>query len=270
MLSAPQIQPASSSRSNDDRKLDEATRALCMKYQIASWFYDILDYPWERQYRRWRPTLLQDLSGNVLEAGVGTGRNLRHYPREAHVVGADFSPAMLSVAKKRTKQAVCHVTLLHNDATRLLDVPDRHFDWYIATFLFCVLPDELQRPALSEMVRVLKPGGRFKILEIVYSKDPRLSRRQRRLARLVEALYGARFDRRTLQLLQQNASVEITETRFLKADTYLSIEGYKHPQALSEMGSDPLEDTQQCWKKNGVAGEGQTPFLTEPFDKRMA
>jgi ubiquinone/menaquinone biosynthesis C-methylase UbiE len=134
---------------------------------------------------------------------------------------------MLSIARRRTKQSVCDVTLLHHDATRLSGVPACQFDWYIATFLYCVLPDELQPLALSEMVRVLKPGGRFRILEIVYSKDPRLSRRQWRMARLVETLYGARFDRHTLQLLRQNDDVAISETRFLKADTYLLIEGYK-------------------------------------------
>ncbi len=229
MLSTPQNHLTSSSQSN----VDKTTRALCEKYQFISWFYDILDYPWERQYRRWRQSLLQDLGGRVLEAGVGTGRNLRYYPREAHVVGVDLSPGMLSIARKRTKQAACDVTLVHNDATRLSDVPACQFDWYIATFLYCVLPDDLQPLALSEMVRVLKPGGRFRILEIVYSKDPRLARRQKRLARLVETLYGARFDRHTLQLLQQNDCVEISETRFLKADTYLLIEGSKKKPAVA-------------------------------------
>jgi ubiquinone/menaquinone biosynthesis C-methylase UbiE len=217
----------SSAQSNDETSLDKATRSLRAKYEITSWVYDVLDYPWERQYRQWRPSLLQDLSGRVLEVGVGTGRNLQHYTHEAQVVGVDLSPAMLSIARKRMKQAVCDVSLLQNDATRLSNVQTGQFDWYVATFLYCVLPDELQPLALGEMVRVLKPGGRFRILEIVYSKDPRLFRRQQRLARLVEMVYGARFDRQTLRFLQQNNCVEISETRFLKADTYLLIEGYK-------------------------------------------
>ena len=44
---------------------------LYKKYAWTSWFYDFLDYPWERQYRRWRPRLLEDVSGAVLEAGQG-------------------------------------------------------------------------------------------------------------------------------------------------------------------------------------------------------
>ncbi|MBI2477432.1 MAG: class I SAM-dependent methyltransferase [Planctomycetia bacterium] len=235
MLLTPQNHLTSFRPSSGATNLDEASRTLRKKYEFTSWFYDILDYPWERQYRRWRPSLLQDLAGKVLEAGVGTGRNLRHYPREVHVTGVDISPGMLSKASRRTKQSVCDVTLLHNDATRLSDVPACQFDWYIATFLYCVLPDELQPLALSEIV--LKPGGRFRILEIVYSKDPRLARRQERLARWVEAVYGARFDRHTLQHLLQNDDVAISETRFLKADTYLLIEGYKRKLA-DEFSSD--------------------------------
>lgn len=56
------------------------------RYAWTVWFYDILDWPWERQYRTWRPGLLADVSGEVLEAGVGTGQNLPHYPAQAHVV----------------------------------------------------------------------------------------------------------------------------------------------------------------------------------------
>jgi len=65
-------------------------------------FYDILDYPWERQYRKWRPGLLEDVSGEVIEAGVGTGRNLRFYPSNTKVTGIDLSKAMLKISNKRS------------------------------------------------------------------------------------------------------------------------------------------------------------------------
>jgi len=204
---------------------DTSAQFLARKYRVTSWFYDILDYHWERQYRHWRPLLLNNLEGAVLEVGVGTGRNLKHYPSAAHVTGVDLSPEMLVIAKKRARQARCSVTLVQQDALHLRDLQSSYFDWYIATFLYCVLPDQLQPRALEEMIRVLKPGGRFKLLEIVYSKDARLRRRQEFLAPLVEKLYGARFDRRTLEYLREKDNIEIVSTRFLKADTYLLIEG---------------------------------------------
>ena len=218
----------------ENATFDEATRALVRKYRATSWWYDVLDYPWERQYRRWRPSLLAEVSGVVLEAGVGTGRNLRHYPPGADVTALDLSPSMVRIAAKRAKKASCRVSVLCRDATRLPCLPSNHFDWYIATFMFCVLPDPLQPLAVAEMVRVLKPGGRFKILEIRYSKQPRLLRRQRLFAPFVEKVYGARFDRHALEHLQENDQIEISGARFLKADTYLLIEGSKKPAQRAE------------------------------------
>jgi ubiquinone/menaquinone biosynthesis C-methylase UbiE len=203
--------------------------ALRAKYRSTAWFYDILDYPWERQYRKWRPTLLGDVHGEVLEAGVGTGHNLASYPPDARVTATDLSEVMLGRARRRARDAQCSVDLVVADATRLDALPADHFDWYIATFLYCVMPDELQPEALAQIVRVLKPGGRFRLLEIIYSSDPRIRRRQERFAPLVQRVYGARFDRRTIHHLRSIAALEVTRTSFLKDDTYLLIEGRKAP-----------------------------------------
>lgn len=106
-------------------------------------------------------------------------------------------------------------------------IPSNHFDWIISTFMCCVMPDELQSLAVRQFERVLKPGGKFRLLEMVFSKDKTLRRRQERFAPFVEKVYGARFDRNTLEHLQQAPGLEIHETYFLKADTYLVIEGRK-------------------------------------------
>ena len=50
---------------------DEQRRLLELKYNVTAWFYDLLDYPWERQCRHWRSQLVGELRGEVLEAGVG-------------------------------------------------------------------------------------------------------------------------------------------------------------------------------------------------------
>jgi len=113
----------------------------------------------------------------------------------------------------------------------LEDIPSNHFDWYIATFLFCVMSDALQPLALAELARVLKPAGRFKLIEMRFSEQPRLRWRQKLFAPFVEAVYGARFDRRTLEHLEDQPQLRVTRTSFLKADTYLLIEGLKRGEA---------------------------------------
>jgi ubiquinone/menaquinone biosynthesis C-methylase UbiE len=119
---------------------DEERRALQLKYDITAWFYDILDYPWERQYRHWRPQLIGDIPGEVLEAGVGTVRNLKHYTSDVNLIAIDLCKAMVKRAKKRGGSAVCMLECLQEDATKMTSISSNHFDWIISTFLCCVLP----------------------------------------------------------------------------------------------------------------------------------
>ena len=205
----------------------EENLSLRTKYNITAMFYDILDYPWERVYRTWRPQLLGDLRGRVLEAGVGTGRNFEHYHESVHLTGVDLSDAMLRKAAKKTKKADCKIELLHDDASVMHLVDSNQYDWIIATFLCCVMPDEFQPMALEQFGRVLKPGGRFRLLEMVYSKNKKIRRRQDFFAAFIEKVYGARFDRKTFQFIEESTELKITSKRFLKDDVYLLIEGAK-------------------------------------------
>lgn len=203
----------------------EDNKLLQAKYNITAWFYDILDYPWERQYRNWRPILLKDVQGEVLEAGVGSGRNLKYYSANVNLVGIDLCLEMLRRALKRGRAALCHIDLRQEDATIMGSIPSDHFDWLVSTFLCCVMPDHLQPLAIGQFERILKPGGRFRLLEMVYSNDPTLRKRQELLTGFIEKVYGARFDRNTLGHLERSDKLRITNTFFIKKDVYLVIEG---------------------------------------------
>jgi ubiquinone/menaquinone biosynthesis C-methylase UbiE len=187
------------------------------RYQRIAPFYDLLDLPFEhRRYRRIRPELFQGLSGRLLDAGVGTGRNLRFYPLGAEVIGIDLSPAMLARADQRRRALGAAVTLREMDVTRL-DFPDSQFDAAVATFLFCVLPDNLQVLALQELGRVVKPGGRIRLLEYVRPQGAI----RRAIARIWEPwmawAYGAGFDRRTEEHISA-AGLQVVESRFVVDD----------------------------------------------------
>src|SRR5215468_9014908 len=113
------------------------------RYQRIAPFYDLLDLPFEYgRYRRIRPLLFEGLDGRLLDAGVGTGRNFPFYPSSASVVGIDLSPAVLARATVRAHLSPALIVLKQMDVTRL-DFSDAAFDAAVATFLFCVLPDEL-------------------------------------------------------------------------------------------------------------------------------
>ena len=200
-------------------------RLLQAKYDLTAWFYDLLDFPWERQYRRWRPALLSDVKGAVLEAGVGTGQNLRYYPSDANVTGIDLCHGMLKRARRKGHKASCHFVLAQEDVTTMKSIPSNSYNWLVSTFLCCVMPEPLQPLAIRQFERVLKPGGRFRLLEMVYSKQSRPRKRQEFFAPFVEKVYGARFDRNTLNYIHESSQLRITQTYFIKNDTYLVIEG---------------------------------------------
>jgi demethylmenaquinone methyltransferase/2-methoxy-6-polyprenyl-1,4-benzoquinol methylase len=192
-------------------------------YQRIAPLYDLLDYPFEvGRYRAIRPQLFAGLSGRILDAGVGTGRNIPFYPGGAAMVGIDQSPAMLARAMRRRDALGADVDLHLMDVTRL-DFPDAWFDAAVATFLFCVLPTDLQTPALAELKRVTRPGGRVRILE--YTRPT--SGLRRLSARLwspwMRWAYGAGFDRDTERHIPE-AGLELTSTRFVVADLVKLIE----------------------------------------------
>ncbi|GMR06420.1 MAG: methyltransferase domain-containing protein [Gammaproteobacteria bacterium] len=208
-------------------KSHEKNLFLQSKYRLTANFYDLLDYPWERRYRKWRPALVGDLRGRVLEAGVGTGRNLKYFHEDVDLTGVEISEQMLYKAEKRAKKAQCNIKLINDDATIMQSIDSNQYDWLISTFMCCVMPDEIQYLAIEQFSRVLKKGGKFRLLEIVYSKNKKIRRRQDMFAPFVEKVYGARFDRNTLQHIELSSNLKVTNTSFLKDDTYLLIEGVR-------------------------------------------
>jgi hypothetical protein len=59
------------------------------RYQRIALFYDLLDLPFERKrYSGLRPLMFQNLGGQLLDAGIGTGRNCVYYPPDAVVPGS--------------------------------------------------------------------------------------------------------------------------------------------------------------------------------------
>jgi len=186
-------------------------------YRSVARFYDLLDLPFERRrYAPIRPEMFEGLTGRVLDAGVGTGRNLPFYPPGARVTGIDLSPAMLTRAAARRDRLGVDVELLERDVCET-GFPDGGFDAAVATFLFCVLDDSLQLPALTELARIVRPGGEIRLLEYAYSRNPRKRLVMRLWAPWVRLVYGATFDRHTERYVPQ-AGLEIAEERFLFED----------------------------------------------------
>jgi ubiquinone/menaquinone biosynthesis C-methylase UbiE len=99
----------------------------------------------------------------ILDAGCGNGRYshflLRHADPDALLTSFDYSQNMLARARKRLGAA--RVTHVAADLTRL-PYADQSFDAIVCGWVLEHLPDP--RSGLSELARVLQPGGKLLLL----------------------------------------------------------------------------------------------------------
>jgi ubiquinone/menaquinone biosynthesis C-methylase UbiE len=108
--------------------------------------------------RRLRQKVFPALQGDILEIGVGTGVNLPLYSEGTTVVAGDISRDMLARSTRRAASA----RLIQFNAQQLPFASER-FDVVAGSLVFCSI-DNPQR-GLSEVKRVLRPGGRLILLE---------------------------------------------------------------------------------------------------------
>lgn len=163
--------------------------------------------------QQWRAALLSDLSGRVLEVGAGTGVNVPHYPTSlTRLVLSEPDPHM---RRKLARQ----VRAQHRDRAEIMDAtlealpfPDGAFDAVVGTLVLCSVPDVVR--ALSEIYRVITPGGRFVFLEHVAAEDrPRRLEWQRRVEPVWKRVSGnCHLTRRTAAAIER-AGFGITDIR---------------------------------------------------------
>jgi ubiquinone/menaquinone biosynthesis C-methylase UbiE len=118
-----------------------------------------------------RQELLAGLSGRVLELGAGNGLNFRHYPESVtEVVAVEPEDYLRDRARQAADGVRVPVTVIDAVADRLPS-PDESFDAAVASLVLCSVPD--QASALSELRRVLRPGGELRFYEHVRPNNPR-------------------------------------------------------------------------------------------------
>jgi SAM-dependent methyltransferase len=140
--------------------------ALVRGVEQIPWLYDaacaVSEWTGLGRWRRW---LVEGARGRTLDLGCGTGRNLPLYGPGVRVVGVDPAWPVLGRARRRAPG----VPLVRARAEAL---PFRSgvFDTVVSGLVFCSVPDPAR--GLSEVRRVLRPGGRLRMLEHVRSTRP--------------------------------------------------------------------------------------------------
>ena len=126
-------------------------------------FYARCSVAAERTVGPHRDELLAGLSGRVIEIGAGNGLNFAHYPRTvAEVVAIEPERALRQLATTAALRADVPVDVVPG-AAEALPVKSEAFDAAVASLVLCSVRD-LAR-ALTEIRRVLRPGGELRFFE---------------------------------------------------------------------------------------------------------
>ena len=202
-----------------DRQHPRGSREDAVERQRRLWEREAPRYDrqmgfWERHvFGDARAWACQQASGDVLEVAIGTGRNLPFYPAEVQITGIDLSPAMLAIARTRAGELGRQVELAEGDA-HALSYRDGYFDTVVCTFSLCNIPDE--RRALSEMYRVLRPGGLLILTDHVASTSPILLGVQWLFEKLTFRLAGDHQTRRPLPIVVETGFTLERQQRYKK------------------------------------------------------
>jgi len=174
----------------------KATAQTKARYNRIARIYDLFETTSEGQFKPWREKLWRYARGNILELGVGTGKNFPYHPRGAKVTGIDLADQMLARARERARQLGAKIDLREGDA-QSLDFPDNSFDTAAATFVFCSVPDPIR--GLRELNRVVKPDGKILLLDHVRIDQPIIGNVMDLLDQIISRIWGAHINRRTVE-----------------------------------------------------------------------
>jgi len=160
-----------------------------------------------------RPLLVDAVAGRtrprVLDAGSGTGCNLRMLPELAHGYGFDLNRSGLRMARAAGLARLARATVV------AIPFPDATFD-LVTSFdvLYALTADDASR-GMSEMARVLKRGGTLVVnvaaLELLRGGHSVLAEELRR------------YDRRMMRAAVEEAGLQVVRLTYTNASLFPAI-----------------------------------------------
>lgn len=181
--------------------------------RLFAWLDARCSGDYERAVADRKQTLFGDLRGTMLEIGPGPGVNLQYVPQDVRWLGVEpnvhMHPYLLEAAAKRGLAVD-----LRTGVAEQLGIASESMDVVISTLVLCSVDD--QDKALEEVLRVLKPGGRFLFIEHVAASPGSLRRRVQRVVRPVwrRLADGCEPDRETWTALERAGFAQLDYERF--------------------------------------------------------
>lgn len=201
--------------SPDER--DTANTADRVRRGIGSWWFAWTLSHGEgtdrRLYGERKRDLLGGLGGAVVEIGPGAGVNLPYYRADVQWTGIEPNVHFHAQLRKKADRLDLDATVLGGVAEHL-PVRDASADAVVSTLVLCSV-DDLDA-TLSEIRRVLKPGGQFVFIEHVAAPDNTVLRRIQRWVRPVWGVIadGCRPNRETARVIRAAGFADVQIERF--------------------------------------------------------
>jgi ubiquinone/menaquinone biosynthesis C-methylase UbiE len=200
---------------------------------------------------------LDDSCSNVLEIGIGSGPNLPYYSGSVKkLTGLDPNPFMLEklatgACKKQTSAGV--VPTLVGGVGESLPFADASFDAVVSTLVLCSVTDP--EKVLSEIGRVLKPGGRYLFMEHVRAEAAEDGSDGDGAAKLLAAAQDA-ADPMQVKMAAGCHLNRRTGDQILNSEAFERIAPMKHFSAMGDRGEQFLISPHVmgvAWKKKEAA-----------------
>jgi ubiquinone/menaquinone biosynthesis C-methylase UbiE len=159
----------------------------------------------------YRERIIAAADGRVLEVGIGSGLNLPFYPAAVQeIIGLEPSPRLVAIARKAAQETVCPVTFLE-DSAEAIPLGNRSIDTIVTTWTLCSIPRAAT--ALSEMRRVLKPGGRLLFVEHGLAPDEAVRKWQAWLTPAWKRLSGGCHLNRPIRTMIEDAGFHLDQLK---------------------------------------------------------
>lgn len=171
-----------------------ARTGWCRRFH--AWLLSNHNSKYERIVTEYKRSLLGDLRGDVLEIGPGGGANLPYYSSEIRWAGIEPNLHMHRYLREKARSLNIPIDL-RTEIAEEIGFEEASFDAVVSTLVLCSV-NRLPR-VLSEILRVLRPGGRFVFIEHVAAPDGTRTRRAQRWLRPVWKVVGdgCHLDRET-------------------------------------------------------------------------
>lgn len=147
---------------------------------MNAWFFRLLDGYIDGLLGARKRSLFVGHPAKVVEIGPGVGANFRYLAPGTRVLAVEPNPQMHGALRATAARHGVSVELLARSADDT-GLPDNSVDWVVCTLVLCTVANPAA--TLSEIRRILRPGGRFVFVEHVAANPGSWLRRIQELVR---------------------------------------------------------------------------------------